>query len=134
MNRTCSPKEDRMGGTGRKDSGPIKRNDLRLIAGLVLLVLFLFAVRSFLFRGSGARVIVSQNGSVIREYPLNGFADQVFTNPENGGENRMHISGGKVWVTDASCPDKICEHYGKISGDGEVIVCLPNKLIIQVAE
>lgn len=121
-------------GNGQKGGSLIKRNDLRLIAGLVLFVLILFAVRSFLFRGSGARVIVSQNGSVIREYPLDGFTDQVITNPENGGENHLHISGGKVWVSDASCPDKICEHYGKISGDGEVIVCLPNRLIIQVAE
>lgn len=134
MSRTGPEKADGMTGAGRKDGGLIKRNDLRLTAGLVLLVLILFAVRGFLFRGSGARVIVSQNGSVIREYPLDGFADQVLINPENGGKNHMHISGGKVWVTDASCPDKICEHYGKISGDGEVIVCLPNRLIIQISE
>ena len=118
----------------RKDRDLKRRNDLRLIAGLVLLVTALFAARSLLFRGSGARVIVSQNGSTLREYPLNGFADDVITNPETGGTNRLHISGGRVWVTDASCPDKICEHYGRISGDGEVIVCLPNRLIITVAE
>ncbi len=114
--------------------GLLRKNDLRLIAGLVLLVLILFAARTLLFRGSGARVIVSQNGTVLQEYPLNGFEDRVITNPENGGTNRMHISGGKVWVTDASCPDKVCEHYGRISADGELIVCLPNKLIIQIAE
>ena len=115
--------------------GPLlKKNDLRLAAGLLVLILLLFAARGLYFCGSGARVIVSQNGSTLREYPLNGFADDVITNPETGGTNRLHISGGKVWVTDASCPDKICEHYGRISGDGEVIVCLPNRLIIQIAE
>ena len=51
----------------RKDRDLKRRNDLRLIAGLVLLVTALFAARSLLFRGSGARVIVSQNGSTLRE-------------------------------------------------------------------
>ena len=77
--------------------GPLlKKNDLRLAAGLLVLILLLFAARGLYFRGSGARVIVSQNGSTLREYPLNGFADDVITNPETGGTNRLHISGGKV--------------------------------------
>ncbi|MCH5351499.1 MAG: NusG domain II-containing protein [Clostridiales bacterium] len=44
----------------------------------------------------------------------------------------VHIELGKVWVTDSDCPDKICEHTGKISRAGESIVCLPYGIVITI--
>lgn len=38
----------------------------------------------------------------------------------------------EVWVSEATCPDKICVHQGKIHMDGEIIVCLPNKMTAQI--
>lgn len=42
------------------------------------------------------------------------------------------VSGGAVWVEDADCKDKICEKTGKISKEGQSIVCLPNRVIIRI--
>ena len=42
------------------------------------------------------------------------------------------IEDGCVWVTDANCPDKTCEHSGKISRAGQSIVCLPNGVTVTV--
>ena len=44
----------------------------------------------------------------------------------------VHIESGKVWVTDADCHDKICEHTGVISRAGESIVCLPHGIVISI--
>ena len=44
----------------------------------------------------------------------------------------VHIDGGEVWVTDADCPDKTCEHTGKVSRPGQSIVCLPNGVVVTV--
>ncbi len=44
----------------------------------------------------------------------------------------VHVESGKVWVTGADCPDRICEHTGAISRAGESIVCLPNGIVISI--
>lgn len=45
---------------------------------------------------------------------------------------KIVVNGGKVWVEDADCPDKICEKTGKIYKKGQAIVCLPNKIVVRV--
>ncbi len=110
-----------------------KRNDLRLILLLLLLAVLSLSARSLLFRGTGKTVVVSQDGTVTARYPLDQDRVEVLTSP-SGGSNTLHISGGEAYVTDATCPDKICEHAGKISREGEVIVCMPNKLTIRIEE
>ncbi|MBD5132197.1 MAG: NusG domain II-containing protein [Clostridiales bacterium] len=44
----------------------------------------------------------------------------------------VHIDGGYVWVTDADCADKVCEHTGRISRAGQSIVCLPNGVVVTI--
>ena len=52
--------------------------------------------------------------------------------PLNGGTNTLVIENGYAWMTDSECPDKICEHMGKIHMNGQLIVCLPNGVIVTV--
>ena len=47
-----------------------------------------------------------------------------------GGTNIITVSGGKIAVTEADCPDHYCMHRGYCNS-GREIVCLPNKLIIR---
>ena len=50
------------------------------------------------------------------------------------GNNYVHIVSeqDKIWVEDASCPDKVCVNTGKISKVFQSIVCLPNKTVIYI--
>ena len=50
----------------------------------------------------------------------------------NGSYNVLTISGGYAMVSEASCPDQICVHHNHIRYSGETIVCLPNKLVVEV--
>ncbi len=51
--------------------------------------------------------------------------------PEN---NYVHIvmEKDKIWVEDASCPDKVCVKTGIITKSGQSIVCLPNKTVVYI--
>ncbi|RKY83818.1 NusG domain II-containing protein, partial [candidate division KSB1 bacterium] len=42
----------------------------------------------------------------------------------------IRIQDKKVWVTKSSCPHKICMRMGKISKAGQMIVCVPNQVVI----
>ena len=101
--------------------------DAVLIAALLLLALALY----FLFSAgqeSGACAVVVVDGEVAGRYPLSKNG----TFPLNGGTNTLVIEDGYAFLSDATCPDKICVHMGKIRYEGQVIVCLPNRLYVTV--
>lgn len=48
------------------------------------------------------------------------------------GYNLIEIGDGKVRVIEADCPDKLGIKQGYISESNELIVCLPNRLVIEI--
>lgn len=78
-------------------------------------------------------VKISQNGMVIREIDLSKAEDQFIETKFEGRKNIIEIKDGKIRVSDADCPDKICVNTGWLSA-GIPIVCLPNRLVIEFAE
>ncbi|NLN15022.1 MAG: NusG domain II-containing protein [Tissierellia bacterium] len=48
------------------------------------------------------------------------------------GYNLVEIGDNQVRVIEADCPDKIDVKQGWISRIGETIVCLPNRLVIEI--
>ena len=46
--------------------------------------------------------------------------------------NLIEILPGKIRIKDADCRDKICVKEGWIPHGGQLIVCLPHKLIINI--
>ena len=99
---------------------------------ILAVVLILSAASAFLFLMPGedaAQARILSGGRVIRVVDLK--TDQTFTVPSpNGGYNTITVSGGKIAVTEASCPDHYCSKRG-FCGSGADIVCLPNQLVIQ---
>ena len=105
------------------------KRDLILIGILLLAASALF----FLFKGKqagkeGASAVVIVDGTEIARYPLNRNGTFVL----NGGSNTLVIENEEAWISEANCPDKLCMGFGKISKKGEIIVCLPNRLIVVI--
>ena len=105
----------------------MKKRDIILIASVLIVAAALFLVLE-LTKEAGARVIVKIDGQEVAEYSL----EENGTYPLNGGTNLLVIENGKAYLSDATCPDKLCVHQGKISMTGETITCLPNKLTVTV--
>ena len=108
-------------------------NKKRLIGDLIL-ILALIAVGILVFfvitltRSEGQTVLVTVNGERVAEYSLTDEGEYSI----NGGTNVLVISEGKAYLKEASCPDKLCVNLGKISMSGERIVCLPNKVMVEI--
>ena len=45
----------------------------------------------------------------------------------------VKVEDGKVFVVDSTCPDKVCEKTGKISKSGGSIICIPNRISIEIS-
>ena len=105
------------------------KNDVILICAL-LVVALLAGSALLLFRGEGDTVSVKIDGEVVYEFSL--AEDRTLEIETDGGYNLLIIEDGKARVERASCPDGICSSHRPISRDGESIICLPNKVVIEV--
>jgi len=109
-----------------------RKAEVLVLAGLMLaggaLGLFLL-----LNRQEGTKVQVSVSGQIVAEYPLSRDRTEVIEGA-GGGTNTLVIEDGMAWLTDSTCPDHLCEYMGKISQNYEVVICLPNEVVVQVIE
>ena len=106
-----------------------RRNDLLLILGL-LLVIALAALSLTVIRQSGDTVTVRVDGVLQGEYRLSEDTEVEIRTPN--GYNILVIENGYAYVREASCPDGICVSHRPISHSGESIICLPNKVVIEL--
>ena len=100
-----------------------RRNDILLVAVIVAaaaaaLILWLS------LRQEGVMVRVSVDGKEIAAYPL---SQNIEVAIDELGHNTLVIH-----ILDADCPDQLCVKQGKISRGGQSIICLPNKLVIEI--
>ncbi|MBQ9927720.1 MAG: NusG domain II-containing protein [Lachnospiraceae bacterium] len=105
--------------------------DVAVIAAIGIVATLFWAI-PYLNGDLSETVIINQDGKIYREYPLyNDAVIPVYYEP--GGYNLILVSEGEVSVTDADCPDKLCVKQRAVSKNGESIICLPHKLVVQIS-
>ena len=80
-------------------------------------------------RSGGSRTAVIRCGDVRHELSLD--KDGLFR--FDGIDAEFEVKNGKICLTKASCPDKICEKTGYIGSAGQSIICVPNKITVVVS-
>ena len=108
---------------------PLKKADIVLIASILLCALALFAWR-LLAAGTGNAVVVSVDGHVTARYLLHTHTTVTLDGVD--GQNVLVIANGTARIEEADCPDKLCVHQKAISKNHETIVCLPNKVVVEI--
>ena len=108
----------------------LKKGDFWLIGGLLAFTALLFLWRVCFPAPQGAIVRVTVDDQPYATYPLSvdTEADIVTEN----GHNHLVIRDGAVFIDDADCPQQICVHHRAISHSGDVIVCLPHRVVVTV--
>lgn len=107
----------------------IKR-DLFFIMAALTAALLIWGIFYLMNQNGGDTVVVFRDGQVLERYPL--AQDNIYIIPYGEEYNLLMISGGEAFVSDADCPDGLCMKQRAVSRDGESIICLPHKLVIQV--
>lgn len=107
------------------------RADIILIAALLVAGGIIAAILMLGSKG-GDTVIVKVDGQVVKELQLNADAEYVIEGVD-GGQNKLIIQDGSAWMSEADCPDKLCVNMGRINRAGQSIVCLPHKVVVEIA-
>lgn len=105
-----------------------------LIAAL-LAVSVLGAVLTLGGRTSAATANIYLDGQCIRSIDLSQVTEPwSFTVEGSAGTNTVLVEPGRICVSHADCPDQVCVNQGWISNSVVPIVCLPNRLVIQIGD
>ena len=114
-----------------------KKRKHDIILGLILLsvasILFVMDLTHVSSDTGNKKVVVSVDGKKIAEYPLKIDATYELSG-SHLGTNTLVIKSETAYISEASCPDKQCMKQGKISRAGEMLVCLPNRVVVKIVD
>lgn len=108
------------------------RRDIIFVLSVLIIAAILWA-GNLLLRKPAGMVRVTADGRLVGEYSL-GRDGEYLIEGHGGGTNRLVVRDGRATMDEASCPDQVCVRQGPISQDGQVIVCMPNRVLVQVTE
>lgn len=111
----------------------MKKGDVVIIVIMSLLVISGSAY--VYFKGAGDLnkiLLITQDQEVIHKIKMNNQYEKIIEVKNGDDYNYVHIKNGEVWIESANCDNQVCVYVKPISKVGEVIVCLPHKLIIEI--
>lgn len=109
----------------------MKKRDFFLIAA----VLILAGICWLIPRGMG---FFAKPGETVLKVTVKGDLYGTYSMVENqkieiNDTNICEIKNGKVNMIQAECPDHLCMHQGPVKTQGETIVCLPNRVVLEIS-
>lgn len=113
----------------------MKRLDV-IIIGILLIISF---VPYLMFKNNQKDVdtsklyaVVTVNGEVLAKVDLSAKKDDEFLIETSEGDNKIVVHDGGISIAEADCSDGVCVNQGTASKPGDMIVCLPHRVIIEV--
>lgn len=110
------------------------RNDIILI-GIILVLALAGSLFFTANKQEGSTVVIKIDSVQTGSYLLSeNTTVDIRTGENDEFLNTLVIENGKAYISQANCPDKICQEYRPISYTGETIVCLPHKIVIEITD
>ncbi len=78
----------------------------------------------------GDKVVVTADGKTFGVYSL--YEDRQIDVTLDGHTNYITIKDGQVSMSYSTCKNQVCVHTGAISQTRDAIVCLPNKIVVEI--
>lgn len=112
----------------------MKKGDHIVIGFVLILAAFFFIYNNTLKSSDYDQKVVriSIDNELYREITLVDGTHETITVDNAYGYNLIQLNDQKVWIEDADCPDKLCVLNGAITNPGEILVCLPHKLVVEI--
>ena len=115
----------------------IKRNDIILIVSILLIsFLGIIAIRVMDKEYSSKTAVIIIDGSEISRIPVDNTKEEKRVSFKFGNNvGYLDIKDGAIKMEEMDlkiCPEKVCSETGWISKSYETIVCLPNRIAVNI--
>lgn len=106
--------------------------DIKLIGGLILLVLVMFGLVSFTKKTGLKKANVYYQNDLILSVLLYPNKQETHVVKGYNGEVVIEIDNERIRVKEETSPLHLCSKQGWIKEAYETIICLPNKIVIEI--
>lgn len=107
----------------------MNKSDIKLVC--ILLTVSLIGILGFkLFSKSGNSAFVYHDGNLVLTIDLS--VDKEYVVVGDLGDVVIVVRAGKIKVEEETSPLHLCSKQGFVSDNNESIVCLPNKIVINI--
>ncbi|MCP1101114.1 hypothetical protein M2454_000497 [Aequitasia blattaphilus] len=104
------------------------RYDVYVIFLSLLICGVFFMVIMNIQKKEADKVVIKVDGEVQGVYNL----EEEQKIEINGGKNILQIKDKKAKMISGDCPDQICVQHKEIGKNRESIICLPNKIVVEI--
>jgi len=113
------------------DSKKRRINDYIIIICLILIPIIFILVSGVTNNNvKGNMVYIEVNNNIYGAYSL--YVNKQIHIQEKGIDNLIVIEDGYVYMKEANCKNQVCVLHKPINKVGQQIVCLPNKIVIEI--
>lgn len=111
-----------------------KKMDIVII---VVLIISSF-IPHFIYSSVGSKnnknlyATIKVDGEIHNTIDLPTTSEEKFIIQTENGTNTILVNNNEVNIVYADCKDELCVKQGSISKIGKTLICLPNKLIIEI--
>lgn len=117
----------------------IKRN---IICAIIFVLILITSIVAVLAINNNAKnqdekiARIYQDKKLIYTIDLNSVKEtyRLTIDGEDKSENIVEVRNGSIGIIEASCTDHICIDTGFIDNSSVPVVCLPNKIIIEISD
>lgn len=116
----------------------LKRGDILLITLLILVGSLWLGLRYYnektqVYDPSSLSAVITVDGNLYEKIPLDGREQNIEIETEYG-HNILKVFNNGIQMVYADCPKKISMAMGFISRPNESIVCVPNRIFVEVVK
>ena len=109
----------------------MNKSDLKLLVYLTMILLSLLLLLKLNSKKGSTAKVYYENKEILKvdliinkEYIVNGY----------NGDVKIIVKDNKIKVESENSPLNLCSKQGYIESSNEVIVCLPNKIVIKIED
>lgn len=107
----------------------MNKNDFKLIGIIIIIVCVLF-IFHFFNKEKANNALVYHGSDLVLTINLN--VDNNYVVQGDNGEVVIEVKDKKIKVVSENSPYHLCSKQGYISNTNESIICLPNRIIIEL--
>lgn len=110
-----------------------KYDKILVVSVLLISVISIFYISNSTVNYNENYVDIYVDGKIYKKYTLDEIINEVIVLETEYGKNVIEIKNNSVNMIESTCSDKICTKQKPINKAGELIVCLPNRVVVEIS-
>lgn len=112
----------------------MNKSDFKLISLLLVVIIFIFGLFLLFRNNSSKNALVYYEDELVLKIDLSLKGEHEYKVVGYNGEMVIKTMNNKIKVEEENSPLHLCSKQGWIENSYEVIVCLPNKVVIKIQD